>query len=184
MKTYQITENIKLELSHPLHAKELYKAVRKNKAHLRQFLSWANHMKTIENFEQYLTKCANEQNEGKEWSFNIFKESRIIGRIGLHQIDQINQNACIGYWLDKNELGKGIITKATKRLIDYAFQDLNLNRIEILTATHNIKSTAIPIRLGFQKEGILREMEKHDDIFYDLNVFSLLRKEWEEAKTT
>jgi len=180
MKTYQITENIRLELSHPLHATELHRAVRKNKTHLQQYLTWVPLMKTIENYEDYLTKCANDRNEGKEWSYNIFKDNRIIGRIDLHQIDQTNQNAAIGYWLAKKEVGNGIITKAAKRLIDYAFNDLHLNRIEILTATHNIKSTAIALRLGFQHEGVLREMEKHNDIFYDLNIFSMLKKEWEE----
>lgn len=178
MQSHHISEDIHLKLSHPLHAEKLYKAAKRNEKHLRPFLRWVAAMKTVEDFERYLTKCANEQHLRQEWSFNIFKNNNIIGRIGLHQIDLENKNACIGYWIDKAEVGKGIITTATKVLISYAFNELNLHRIEILTATHNLKSEAIPLRLGFQKEGVLRGTEKHDDQYYDLAVYSLLKPEW------
>lgn len=181
MNNIQLTNEITLKLSHPSHAEKLFKAVKKNKKHLSLFLSWFKIMNSHEDFEKYLTQCTNEQNEGKEKTFNIFKNNIIIGRIGLHQIDKTNRNAHIGYWIDKNEQGKGIITKATQLLIDYAFQKLALHRIEILTSTKNIRSSAIPVRLGFQKEGVLREIEKHDNSFYDLEIFSILKKEW---KTT
>lgn len=178
MKSYQLSEGVHLLLSHPLHAAPLYKAVKKNRAHLEVFLQWVSEMRTVEDTEKYLTKCANDQNEGTEWSFNIFKEDKIIGRIGLHQIDKKNNNACIGYWIAKKEQGKGIITTATQLLINYAFTVLQLHRIEILTATQNVKSAAIPLLLGFKKEGVLREMERHGNDYFDLNVFSLLAKEW------
>lgn len=179
MKTYQITDNIRLELSHPLHAVALYKAVNRNKNHLRTFLTWVDKMTNVEDFEKYLIHCANEHNEGKEASYNIFKDERLIGRIGLHQIDSNNKNASIGYWLDKKEEGHGLMTTATRILLNHAFTVLDLHRVEILTATQNTKSAAIPVRLGFRQEGILRETEKHNDMFFDLTIFSILKKEWE-----
>lgn len=180
MNNIQLSSEIRLEASHPLHAKKLHKAVTRNRKHLSQFLTWITSMTTVEDVENYLIKCANEQKNDIEISFNIFKSDNLIGRIGLYQIDKVNKNACIGYWIDKKEQGKGIITNAATILIDCAFQNLDLHRIEILTAIQNDKSTAIPIRLGFQKEGVLRGIEKHNDIFHDLNIFSLLKPEWKK----
>lgn len=181
MKNTPLADEIKLVLSHPLHAEMLYKAVKKNNKYLSKFLPWVESMKTVADFENYLIKCSNEQQLGTNWSFNIFKKNRIIGRIDLHQIDNNNKNACIGYWLSQKEQGKGIITNATKELIEYAFESLQLNRIEILIATHNTKSIDIPLRLGFQKEGILRQVERHKERYFDLAVFSLLKTEWNKV---
>nr|WP_325981510.1 GNAT family protein [Staphylococcus equorum] len=70
------------------------------------------------------------------------------------------------------------MTKCTKFLIDYCFNEINLNRIEIQTATKNIKSQKIPRKLGFKQEGILREDEKLNGKFVDSYVFSLLKSEY------
>lgn len=84
----------------------------------------------------------------------------------------------IGYWLGEKYQGKGIMTKACKALIQYCFEELNLERIEIRVATENIKSQAIPERLGFQKEGCLRNAEVLYDQYIDLYVYGLLKKEF------
>jgi len=64
-------------------------------------------------------------------------------------------------------------------LIAYAFEDLNLNRIEIKAAVENLKSQAIPQKLNFQKEGVLREAEFVNQKYLDLTLYSLLKKEYQ-----
>ncbi|MEO7049127.1 MAG: GNAT family protein, partial [Ferruginibacter sp.] len=102
----------------------------------------------------------------------------IQGRIGLHYWNRQNNTAAIGYWLTKDALGKGIIIRACKALIDYGFSEMGLNRIEIKAATTNLKSQAIPEKLGFKKEGILREAEIVNGRYLDLVLFSLLKNEY------
>ena len=85
--------------------------------------------------------------------FGIFRDGRFIGSIGFNQFDWQSQRTEIGYWIDKHEEGKGIITKSSECLIRYAFNDLRMNRVEIRCSTENVRSSAIPERLGFQKEG-------------------------------
>ena len=70
-----------------------------------------------------------------------------------------NKVGAIGYWLTKSAEGSGVITDSCKVLIDYGFKDLRLHRIEIKAALTNFKSQAIPVKLNFKKEGILRQAE-------------------------
>jgi ribosomal-protein-serine acetyltransferase len=73
--------------------------------------------------------------------------------------------------------GKGIITLCVKKLVFYSFQKLKLNRIQIKVAVGNQKSAAIPQRLGFHFEGVERDGEKHNDRFFNLEVYSLLHSD-------
>ncbi|WP_416202274.1 GNAT family N-acetyltransferase [Paenibacillus sp. JDR-2] len=65
----------------------------------------------------------------------------------------------ISYWLDSEFAGNGIMTQACSVFITHAFNDLQLNKVEIGVATNNIKSRAIPERLGFTQEGTIRNYE-------------------------
>lgn len=74
--------------------------------------------------------------------------------------------------------GKGLMTKACETLVRHAFEDLGLNRVEIRAAVDNRKSRAIPERLGFQQEGVLRDAEWLYDRYADLVVYAMLAKDW------
>jgi ribosomal-protein-serine acetyltransferase len=108
----------------------------------------------------------------------IMYKDKLVGRIGLHHMNLQNKIAAIGYWQDKGVEGQGIITKSCIALINYGFEDLGLHRIEIKAATNNLKSQAIPERLNFKKEGILRQAELVNNEYLDLVLFSMLSHEW------
>jgi ribosomal-protein-serine acetyltransferase len=110
----------------------------------------------------------------------VLKDQIMIGRVGVYNIDLINKNASIGYWLDKDQEGQGIITRCCKAIIDEGFSYLQLNRMEIRAATANFKSQAIPQRLGFKKEGVIRQGEFVNNEFVDLYVYSMLKEEWQK----
>jgi ribosomal-protein-serine acetyltransferase len=104
----------------------------------------------------------------------------MAGRIGLYNIDRQNKTASIGYWLDHQHQGQGIITRCCQLLIRYCFTDLELNRIEIRCGTTNTKSQAVPERLHFKKEGTVRQAEFVNNAFIDLHIYSLIREEWKD----
>jgi ribosomal-protein-serine acetyltransferase len=72
------------------------------------------------------------------------------------------------------------MTTCCKELLNYGFELLGLNKIEIRARTDNEKSKAIPIRLGYKEEGILRYVDYHNDHYYDHAVYGLLKDEWKE----
>ncbi len=97
----------------------------------------------------------------------------------LREIDSSNRKAMIGYWVGQEFRGRGFAKRATRAVCDYAFRERNLNRIEIRCATGNTASQAVPIALGFQREGVLRANEWLYDHFVDHIVFSTLATDWE-----
>ena len=135
-------------------------------------------MQEVADFDQYIQYCMDLYDQRQEISFVILYGQTIVGRIGLHHINQQNKSAAIGYWLNRDMEGEGIISRSCRQIIDLAFNELGLNRIEIKAAVENTKSQAIPQRLGFQREGILRKSELVNGIFLDLVVFSMLKEEW------
>ncbi|SUM04608.1 ribosomal-protein-L7p-serine acetyltransferase [Staphylococcus devriesei] len=100
--------------------------------------------------------------------------------IGLHYLDLVNKRTSIGYYLAEQFQKKGIMTRCTKALIKYIYEEFNINRVEICMSTQNPKSRAIPERLGFTQEGILRSDERLQGEFSDSYVYSLLRYEYEQ----
>lgn len=90
-----------------------------------------------------------------------------------------NQTTELTYWLGEEHQGLGLMTNCCRVLTNYAFDNLNLNRVEI--RANNLKSAAIPERLRFCQEGILREAEWVNDRFVDNIVYSLLRKDWKQS---
>ena len=117
-------------------------------------------------------------NDGDEIGLQIIFKGEVVGGTGFHSIDRGSKCAEIGYWIAKDATGKGIITKSVKRLIDFAFDEIKLNRIVIKCATENMKSRAVPERLGFTKEGIEREAGWLHTRFVDHVVYSILAREW------
>ncbi|MCH5600672.1 GNAT family N-acetyltransferase [Niabella ginsengisoli] len=176
----QIDENLKLLLSHASHAEQLFAAVDANRTHLSVFLPWVPDMKSVADFSNYLQNCETLNAQGLEYSFNIFENNNLIGRVGLSFINKTNRSANIGYWLASDAQGKGIMTKAVKRIMEFGFEELKLNRLEIKAATGNKRSSAIPEKLGFTKEGTLRQAERVNEAFLDLILYSLLKEEYKK----
>jgi ribosomal-protein-serine acetyltransferase len=71
---------------------------------------------------------------------------------------------------------------AVSAVLDHAFGELHLNRVEIRVAPDNRRSRALPERLGFREEGVLRQAERHGEHYGDLTVYSMLAHEWEATK--
>ena len=176
--TIPVDEITFLELSAQKHAAALFKTMNENRRHLSEFLGWVDKMKSENDTTNYLKNCESLYSQGLESSFVIFHAGELVGRIGIHYIHPQNKTGAIGYWLSQKATGKGIITNCCRKILNYAFETLYLNRIEIKAATKNYKSQAIPERLGFVREGILRQGELVDQTFVDLFLYSFLRSDW------
>ncbi len=175
-----ITDTIHLELTDVQHAQPLLDTLNSSRIYLRKWLPWVDHMQTTEDFNQYVMRCKAQHTDGTDYGYVIVVDNIIAGRIGIHYINYQNKLGAIGYWIAENFQGKGIITRACKVLINEVFTRLDLNRIEIKCGVCNTRSQAIPEKLGFTHEGILRQAEWLYDHFIDLHLYSLLKEEWSE----
>ena len=105
--------------------------------------------------------------------------SQLVGVIGFVSFDRKNRRTEIGYWLAAEVQGRGIMTRACRAIVAYAFHELTFNRVEIRCATGNARSASITGRLGFRLEGTLRDAEWLHDHFVDHYVYAMLASEWQ-----
>jgi ribosomal-protein-serine acetyltransferase len=174
----KIDNTTSLALLDASHGKELYKLANENKESLRIWLPWVDRMNSINFIEKFIETSIQRNANGSEFGFVIFQNGQMAGRIGVYKIDSYNKIGEIGYWLGDNFLGKGIATKVSAEMVRFAFEEIELNRIEIKCGVENYKSKSIPKRLGFKHEATLREAELLHGKFIDLDVFSLLKRDW------
>lgn len=173
----------KLEIALPTDSgiQKAFEIIKENYDFIYEWMPWINESLTFENIRDfYKTTLRKFAEDGDEIGLQIVYKNKIVGGTGFHNIDRQSKSAEIGYWLAKNATGKGIVTKSVKCLLDYGFNELNLNRIVIKCVPTNIKSRAIPERLGFTQEGIEREAGWLHTRFVDHAVYSMLAKEWRE----
>ena len=90
-------------------------------------------------------------------------------------------HAEIAYWIGKKYWNKGYCTEAAKALLNYAFNELNLNRIIANYISRNLSSGRVMEKLGMKKEGILRQHVIKWKKYEDLIAYGILKKEWEES---
>lgn len=183
MFSCQIDKDLRLALPELRQAEEAVRVVQLNIEHLKPWMPWAVDEYSIDHARQWIKRTLDDFARDGRFSALILKNDAIIGTIGFHDLDTANRHAAVGYWIDKEYEGRGIVTKCCKVLIDYLFDTMKLNRVQINCNVENVRSRAIPERLGFKLEGILRQMELVDGRFGDWAVYGLLESEWRHARS-
>ena len=149
-----------------------------SRAYLREWLPWLDFTKELSDTKDYIQGCMAAFETKSSMSFVIIFRDKIVGIAGFNTINYANKIAAIGYWLGNDAQGHGIMTKTVQALTQYAFDELQLNKVEIRAAVGNAKSRAIPERLGFTTEGTIRAAEWLYDHYVDHVVYGMLASEW------
>jgi len=179
LKTEVILRPIKVE-----NALTIFKLSDINRTYLAEWLPWVVHTTKVTDTTQFIKDAIRKMRDRTLFTAEIWYYNEIVGVIDLHGISSIDKKAYIGYWLSQQAMGKGIVTRAVKTLIDYGFNEYNLNRIVIDIASTNFKSRAIPERLNLKEEGTLREDINVNGVLMDRVIYAILRSEWLEQQTT
>jgi ribosomal-protein-serine acetyltransferase len=160
-------------------AVELYALTDANRAYLRRWLPWVDLVTSEEDTQSFLATVTAQYKEGRGPTFGIVRDDALVGVVGYLPIDRVNRCGEIGYWLAEREQGRGIMTMSCRFAVRYGFLTLDLNRIQIAAGTDNAASRAIPKRLGFTFEGVLRAREYLYGRFIDHAMYSQLRSEFD-----
>jgi ribosomal-protein-serine acetyltransferase len=178
MFTLMQDEDVCLRLFNHQDAKELFCLTDSSRHYLREWLPWVDHTTTVEDSKSFIVMTLQQFASNNGFQTGIWYQGELAGVIGFHGMDWVNKKASIGYWLGEQFQGKGLMTKACHVFVRHAFTQLQLNRLEIRCAVGNKKSRAIPERLGFRKEGVVREAEWICDHFVDHVIYGMLTREW------
>lgn len=173
-----------LRLLEPRYAEDYFALIERNRTYLRQWMPWAADEDSLQETRAYMRLVLGRFADNGELPAGIWYQHVLVGSIGLHHLDWANWKGEIGYWIDAGMQGRGLVTKSCLALLSYAFVHYGLNKVEIRCAPGNVRSRAIPERLGFTQEGILRQAERFTDRYEDHIVYGMLSGEWGLRKQT
>ena len=173
----RVTNEIELHPVELAHAEARFRLVVANREYLRQWMPWVDGVRGIADAEAVIEHNMEQRRNDVAYQLGIWCNDQLCGAIGLHAINWANRFVSLGYWLDAGHQGRGIMTACCRAVVNHAFDGLHLNRVIIRCAVENHKSRAIPERLGFQQEGILRDGEWLYDHYVDLASYAQLSRE-------
>ena len=159
----------------------LYDAVQESLEHIRPWLPWGPTHDSPETSEKHVRRWRTRWDLREDLPAGIWEREtgRFVGGCGLHRIDWTARSFEIGYWARATATGRGNITEATRLLTALAFDTLGANRVFIRVAVDNVKSSAIPRRLGFIEEGTMRNgIANPDGGLTNVLMFSLIPEDW------
>jgi ribosomal-protein-serine acetyltransferase len=147
---------------------------------LRPWLLWVDATLKEEHSLEYIRAARQELDDQSSIALGIFRNNRLIGGIGMHNWDHRIRKAQLGYWLVKDEEGKGVLQRCATVLISYLFEQVQLNKLELHYLPNNKRSAAVAQRLGFTIEGLLRDQFLMNGMLHNMVICGLLRREWKE----
>jgi ribosomal-protein-alanine N-acetyltransferase len=136
----------------------------------------------------WINKCQEEARKKPrttyDFAIELKSEKKLVGGIGLTNIDSFQGKTEIGFWLGKKYWRQGLMTEAINAMLEFAFNKLFLRRIEWYTFSDNEASNALAKKMGFTLEGTLRRgaRSKANGFVHDENFYGLLKEEWLKRK--
>jgi ribosomal-protein-serine acetyltransferase len=179
----EVADDCHLRLLEESDADELYRLVDRNRNYLAEWMPWAADQ-TLEGTAAFIQGTRRRLAEREGFEFALMLDGRIAGAAGFAGIDWVARSSDIGYWISEEHQGRGLMTRAVRALVDQAFGELELHRVEIQAAESNRRSRAIPERLGFAQEGVRREAESVGGRYLDLVVYGLLATDSAHVSTS
>jgi ribosomal-protein-serine acetyltransferase len=174
-----VAADVELRLLEEEDAAQLFALIERNRAYLREWLPWVDYETSVEDSRRFVRRSVQRYLDNEGFDMAIQYQAQLAGVISFHTVNWPNRQVEIGYWLGADFQGHGVMTRACRTMLEYAFRRLQLNRVTILCAVENVRSRAIPERLGFTQEGVIREGEWLYDQFVDLVMYSMLAREWD-----
>jgi ribosomal-protein-serine acetyltransferase len=159
-------------------AQELFKLIDANREYLAMWMPFVGQTRGVADSLAFIRAARRQFEENRGIQLAIVENEQIIGISGFHGVDWTRRSTSIGYWLAADRQGQGTMTAAVTAMLDHAFNSWALTRVEIRAGVANHRSRAIPERLGFHEEGVLRAAERIGARVIDHVVYAMTAREW------
>jgi [ribosomal protein S5]-alanine N-acetyltransferase len=150
-------------------------------ADVTRWFSWGPYT-TLEEPLRYIERLAGERERGEQLDLLVVhREHGPAGITGLSEFSGRDHRCVVGTWFGRRFWGTGANRESKAIVAHLAFAVLGMHRLGAYSNPENERSTRALLALGFRQEGVLREWHRHGDRHHDVNVFGLLRAEWERG---
>ncbi|MGE0375817.1 MAG: GNAT family N-acetyltransferase [Planctomycetaceae bacterium] len=156
----------------------LYEAARESISSMQPWMPWCHADYSPEEAQVWVANNCRQTNPIDFLSFVIEDgDGAFLGGCGLNDHNPRHRLANLGYWLRLSARGRGVMTRAVRLLRDYAFNNTDLDRLEIVAAVGNLPSQRVAERVGAVREGLLRQALLLNGERYDAILYSILRSD-------
>lgn len=177
----QIDRDLALRAIGEADAEALFALIDQNRDHLRAWLPWLDANTSIEQTRSFIRSVLEQDEQGLGFCCTVVVRGRLVGIIGYKPIQWADRSVEIGYWLDRDAVGRGYMTRSCRELVEHAFAGLGLRQVRIRVAVGNLRSRAIPERLGFTPECVIANAEWLYDHSVDHILYLMRSGDWTGA---
>lgn len=177
-----VRDGVVLKPLEPWHAPAFAEHMDRARDHIRPWVGPAFVTDTVEGARATLQRYATATARDGARIYGLWDGERIIGGVMFVAFDAGWGICEVGCWLEPGAVGRGLVTRSVALLMEWAFEERGVSRVEWRCRTDNLRSVAIARRLGMRSEGVLRSSWVFAGSRYDKEVFSILRGEWEATR--
>lgn len=153
----------------------LFDAASSSWRELQPWMPWCHENYALADATAWVTRQVAMFEAKSEFDFVFLEDGVMVGASGLNQLDAANRRANLGYWMRTSATRRGIATAAVKKVFEWAFENTELERLEIVVAVGNIASLRVAQKAGAQVEGTLRNRILLHGVFHDAVMHSICR---------
>jgi ribosomal-protein-serine acetyltransferase len=173
----QVNAETQLRLLEERHVEDYFALIARNQEYLHAWIDVEAYEGTVEALRAYVRQRLLQFINGEGYHLGIWHQDALIGILD-YRPNWRNRSIELGYWLDEAMQGKGIVTRACRTMVRYAFEEHQAHKVVISCAIDNPRSRAVAERLGFVQEGILRQVVRLHNRYVDGVSYGLLIDEW------
>ncbi|MCT2594627.1 GNAT family N-acetyltransferase [Streptomyces sp. N2-109] len=178
MFAHPLTDTAELRPLEPWQARDFADFIARTRDHLAPWLPWATSITDEEGARAWLRTYADRQAADDGRICGIWLDGTLVGGI-LFRVFAAPAGVCeIGVWIAPEAQGRGLVHRAARHFIRWAFETRGMHRVEWRAFTTNTRSAATAERLGMTREGTLREAFPYLGTRHDIAVWSLLARDW------
>lgn len=166
-----VNDNLALHAIDERFVHDLHQLIVKNREWLQHYLDWPQYVRSVEQTRQTAQSNIILHQRGYAKMFMILEDNVLVGVLSFNSIEPTNKTGYIGYWLDQDKEGQGIISTCLQAFMMFYAHRGDVRRFVIKCRVANEASNRVALRNGFILEGCLRQAEFLNGSFYDQNIY-------------
>ncbi len=166
----------------PWRAEEYLAHMDRGREYIGRYIGLASAATDLDSARAFLQSYADKQAADTGRIYGIWLEGTLVGGVLFRIFDAASGNCEVGCWLEESAVGRGLVTRAARVLIDWAVDERGMHRVEWRVSSANTASVNVAKRLGMTRDAVLRESSPHQGVRHDAEIWSVLAGEWREAR--
>ncbi|MFI1049119.1 GNAT family N-acetyltransferase [Streptomyces griseoruber] len=165
----------------PWHAEEFLAHLERGREFINEYIPFGSQATDTAGAREVLQRYADLRAADTGSLHGLWLEGKLVGGVLFLNFDAESGNCEVGCWLEPAATGRGLVTRAMRILIDFAVERRGIERVEWVASAGNANSLNVARRLGFTRDGVRREAYPYRGVRHDLEVWSVLAREWRAA---